>query len=50
MSFRNLDSAHDWTWGANKSNYVNANQEIGLNLETRILSFSVIVFLLPMRV
>jgi hypothetical protein len=39
MSFRNLDSAHDWTWGANKSNYVTANQEIGLNLETRILSF-----------
>ena len=39
MSFRNLDSAHDWTWGANKSNYVTGNQEIALNLETRILSF-----------
>lgn len=39
MSFRNLDSNHDWTFGSGKSNYVIENQEIALNLETRILSF-----------
>jgi len=39
MSFRNLDNNHDWTFGAGRSNYVTENQEIALNLETRILSF-----------
>ena len=39
MSFRNLDGNHDWTFGAGKSNYVTGNQEIGLNVETRIMSF-----------
>lgn len=39
MSIRNLDSNHDWTFGASKSNYVTENQEIALNLKTRILSF-----------
>ncbi len=37
--FRNLDINHDWTWGSGKSNYVTENQEIGLNIETRVLSF-----------
>lgn len=39
MSFRNLDVNHDWTWGNSKNNYVIENQEIALNLKTRILSF-----------
>lgn len=39
-AFRNLTSdTHDWTFGAGKSNYVTGNQEIGLNVETRIMSF-----------
>lgn len=37
--FRNLDTDHDWTWGSNTSNYVIENQEIGLNIKTRVLSF-----------
>jgi hypothetical protein len=37
--FRNLDANHDWTWGSNISNYVSENQEIGLNIKTRVLSF-----------
>lgn len=39
MSIRNLDVNHDWTFGAGRNNYVTENQEIALNLETRILSF-----------
>lgn len=39
MSFRNLTKEHDWTFGAGKNNYVNENQEIALDLETRVLSF-----------
>lgn len=39
MTFRNLDSNHDWTFGSGRSNYVDKNQEIALNLQTRILSF-----------
>lgn len=39
MSFRNLDANHDWTFGSGRSNYVSENQEIALNLKTRILSF-----------
>lgn len=39
MSMRNLDSNHDWTFGLGKNNYVTGNQEIALNLKTRILSF-----------
>lgn len=39
MSIRNLDNNHDWTFGLSKSNYVTENQEIALNLKTRILSF-----------
>ena len=39
MSFRNLDENHDWTFGCGKSNYVIQNQEVGLNIKTRVLSF-----------
>jgi hypothetical protein len=39
MTFRNLDANHDWTFGSGRSNYVSENQEIALNLKTRILSF-----------
>lgn len=39
MTFRNLDSNHDWTFGAGRNNYVAANQEIALNIKTRVLSF-----------
>ena len=37
--FRNLDADGDWTWGNSKNNYVIENQEIGLNVKTRVLSF-----------
>lgn len=37
--FRNLDINHDWTWGNSRNNYVIENQEIGLNIKTRVLSF-----------
>lgn len=37
--FRNLDENHDWTFGNNLSNYVSEQQEIAINIETRILSF-----------
>lgn len=39
MTFRNLDVNHDWTFGSGRNNYVSENQEIALNLKTRILSF-----------
>lgn len=39
MTFRNLDKNHDWTFGSSKSNYVSENQEIALNIKTRVLSF-----------
>lgn len=39
MAFRNLDSLHDWVYGSGKNCYVTGNQEIALNIETRILSF-----------
>lgn len=39
MTFRNLDTNHDWTFGSGKSNYVSQNQEIALNIKTRVLSF-----------
>lgn len=37
--FRNLDGNGDWVFGSGTSDYVTGNQEIGLNLKTRILSF-----------
>lgn len=39
MTFRNLDINHDWTFGSGKSNYISGNQEIALNIKTRVLSF-----------
>lgn len=39
MTFRNLTSDNDWTFGAGKNNYVQEQQEIALNIKTRILSF-----------
>ena len=39
MSFRNLDENHDWTFGCGISNYVAENQEVALNIKTRVLSF-----------
>jgi hypothetical protein len=37
--FRNLDADGDWTWGNSLNNYVVENQEIGINIKTRVLSF-----------
>ena len=39
MSFRNLDGNHDWVFGSGRNDYVTENQEIALNIKTRILSF-----------
>lgn len=36
---RNLDANHDWTFGASISNYLTLEDEIALNIETRVLSF-----------
>ena len=36
---RNLDTNHDWTFGAGLSNYVTENLEVALNIKTRVLSF-----------
>lgn len=39
MSFRNLTGEHDWVWGTGKNSYVTENDEIALNVKTRVLSF-----------
>lgn len=39
MIFRALDRNHDWTFGAGKSNYLSDDPAIGLNIQTRILSW-----------
>jgi hypothetical protein len=39
MIFRNLNAQHDWTFGSGLGNYIAANAAIGLNIETRILSW-----------
>lgn len=39
MGFRNLDGNHDWTFGVGRNNYVSENQEVELNIKTRVLSF-----------
>jgi hypothetical protein len=39
MTFRNLDSNHDWTFGKGLQNYVKESKEIAINIETRLLSF-----------
>ena len=37
--FRSLDSNNDWNFGNNLESYVTTQQEIALNLKTRIMSF-----------
>lgn len=39
MAFRNLDENHDWVFGTGRNAYVTENQEIALNVKTRLLSF-----------
>lgn len=39
MIFRNLDVNHDFTFGSGKANYRTGNAAIGLNIQTRILSW-----------
>lgn len=39
MTFRNLDDSHDWQFGSGRNDYVSGNQEIALNIKTRVLSF-----------
>lgn len=39
MIFRNLDSNHDWMFGQGIANFIDANAAIGLNIETRLLSW-----------
>lgn len=39
MIFRNLDSNHDWTFGQGQGCYIQQNAAIGLNIETRLLSW-----------
>lgn len=39
MAFRNLSRNGDWVFGSGKNSYVTENQEIGLNIKTRVLSF-----------
>lgn len=39
MTFRNLDVNHDWVFGSGRNSYVKDDQEIALNIETRVLSF-----------
>lgn len=49
MSFRNLDGNHDWTFGVGRNNYVVENQEVGLNIKTRVLSFLGDCFFAPLE-
>lgn len=49
MAFRNLDSNHDWTFGVGRNNYVTENQEIALNIKTRVLSFIGDCFFAPLE-
>ncbi len=39
MIFRNLDENNDWSFGKGLNNYVSQNNAVGLNIETRILSW-----------
>lgn len=49
MSFRNLDNNHDWTFGVGRNNYVVENQEVALNIKTRVLSFLGDCFFAPLE-
>lgn len=39
MTFRNLTGEGDWVFGTGRNSYVTENQEIALNIKTRVLSF-----------
>lgn len=39
MIIRNLNSSHDWLFGSGLGCYLTGNAAIGLNIETRILSW-----------
>lgn len=39
MTFRMLDKNHDWIFGAGAASYLTENEEIALNIKTRLLSF-----------
>ena len=39
MIIRNLNANHDFTFGSGTGNYLTQNAAIGLNIETRILSW-----------
>lgn len=39
LSFRNLSPGGDWLFGNGLANYVDKNAAIGLNIQTRILSW-----------
>lgn len=39
MIIRNLDANHDWIFGAGLGDYINGNPAIGLNIDTRLLSW-----------
>ena len=39
MIFRHIDNNHDFTFGSGPANYISGNAAIGLNIETRILSW-----------
>lgn len=39
MTIRNLDVNHDWTFGNGQANYLHGDQEVLLNVQTRLLSF-----------
>lgn len=49
MAFRNLDGNHDWTFGVGRNNYVTENQEVALNIKTRVLSFIGDCFFAPLE-
>ena len=39
MIFRSLDANHDWLFGHGLANYLDLDAAIGLNIETRLLSW-----------
>ena len=39
MIFRSLDASHDWNFGQGLQSYATGKAAIGLNVQTRILSF-----------
>ena len=39
MIFRNLTPGHDWVFGKGAQNYLKDDDAIGLNIETRLLSW-----------